>query len=150
MDNADNVAQRAVDAVNLDEAMRLRVRGAHWNEIAARCGYPSPAAALRAVGEAMAAATQRATETADQMRDTAAMQFDALLSEAWVMISEQTVYDAEGNLQDDRAVRLRAIDEARRLVESKAKLQRLDKVTDDENAASGGIRIVGVAVQDII
>lgn len=150
MDNADNVAQRAVDADKLREAMQLRVRGAHWGEIAARCGYPSPAAALRAVGEAMASATQRATETADQMRDTAAMQYDALLSEAWTMISEQTIYDAEGNMQDDRAVRLRAIDEARRLVESKAKLNKLDKATDDENAASGGIRIVGVAVQDII
>lgn len=155
MDHTDNVAQRALDAVDLAEAMRLRVRGAHWNEIAARCGYPSPAAALRAVGEAMAAATQRATETADQLRNTASMQFDALLSEAWTMMETEApeAYDAEGNLipSDDRAVRLRAIDEARRLIEAKAKLNRLgDKPKEDENAASGGIRILGVAVEDIV
>lgn len=148
---ADNVARRALDAVNLREAIQLRVRGAHWGEIAVRCGYPSPAAALRAVGDAMAAATQRATETADQMRDTASLQYDALLSEAWDMIGAQAVYDADGNTQDDRAVRLRAIDEARRLIESKSKLNGVAAAKPkegDEN--SGGIRIVGVAVEDIV
>ena len=83
---ADNVAAQAMAAVNLDRAIKLRVRGAHWNEIAAQCGYSTPAAALRAVGDAMAAATQRATETADQLRDTANLQLDALLGEAWKMM----------------------------------------------------------------
>lgn len=152
---ADNVAQQAVAAVKLDQALRMRVKGAHWSEIAAQCGYSSPAAALKAVGDAMAAATQRATETADQLRDTANLQLDALLGEAWKMMDETApeTYDADGNplAMDDRAVRLRAVDEARRLIESKAKLNgvtapKRGEAEDDSSA----IRIIGVAVQDII
>jgi hypothetical protein len=150
-----NVAQQTLDAQNLARAIKLRVRGAHWNEIAAQCSFSSPAAALAAVGRAMEEATQRATETADQMRDTANMQLDALLGEAWDMIDERApeTYDAEGNAlsTDDRAVRLRAVDEARRLIESKAKLNRLtDKPEQDPDTDQGGIRIIGVAVEDII
>lgn len=152
---ADNVAQQALDAVRLNQAIRLRVKGAHWSEIAAQCGYPSPAAALRAVGEAMAAATQRATETADQMRDTANMQLDALMREAWKMIEEEAPvrYDDDGNPldADDRAVRLRAVDEARRIVESKAKLNRLgDKPKDDDESAIPTIRVVGISPDELI
>ncbi len=147
---SDNVAQQAVAAVNLDRAIKLRVRGAHWGEIARDCGYPSPAAALKAVGEAMAAATQRASETADQMRDTANLQLDALLSEAWTMLEEHAPYDVDGNTQDDRAVRLRAVDEARRLIESKAKLNKLsDKQPEAEDDVMK-IRIVGITPEELI
>lgn len=151
---ADNVAQQTLDAQNLARAIKLRVRGAHWNEIAAQCGFSSPAAALAAVGRAMEEATQRATETADQMRDTANMQLDALLSEAWDMIDERApeTYDADGNplSSDDRAVRLRAVDEARRLIESKAKLNGVKPPEQDPEQDQGGIRIIGVAVENII
>lgn len=150
---ADNIAQEVLDAQNLDRAVRLRVKGAHWDEIAARCGFSSPAAALRAVGEAMAAATQRATETADQMRDTANLQLDSLMREAWTMLEESApeTYDAEGNplVSDDRAVKLRAVDEIRRLVESKAKLNKLD-ARQSEADDSSGIRILGVAISDVV
>lgn len=151
---ADNVAQQTLDAQNLARAIKLRVRGAHWNEIAAQCDFSSPAAALAAVGRAMEEATQRANETADQMRDTANMQLDALLSEAWDMIDERApeTYDADGNplSSDDRAVRLRAVDEARRLIESKAKLNGVKPPEQDPEQDQGGIRIIGVAVEDII
>lgn len=150
---ADNIAQEVLDAQNLDRAVRLRVKGAHWDEIASQCGFSSPAAALRAVGEAMAAATQRATETADQMRDTANLQLDSLMREAWTMLEESApeTYDADGNplVSDDRAVKLRAVDEIRRLVESKAKLNKLD-ARQSEADDSSGIRILGVAVSDIV
>ena len=133
----DNVAKQAVAAVNVDRAIRMRVRGAHWGEIAQQCGYPSPATALKAVGEAMAAATQRANETADQMRDTANLQLDALMNEAWKMLDESApeTYDADGNplVADDRAVRLRAVDEMRRIVDAKAKLNRLDRIEGEED-----------------
>jgi hypothetical protein len=71
------------------------------------------------------------------------------------MIEERApeTYDADGNplSSDDRAVRLRAVDEARRLIESKAKLNRLnDKPEQDPEQDQGGIRIIGVAVEDII
>lgn len=152
---SENVAQQAVSAASLDRAIKLRVRGAHWGEIAAQCGYPSPGAALRAVGEAMAAATQRAEETADQMRDAANLQLDALLGEAWKMIEAEApdVYDAEGNLlpADDRPVRLRAVDEARRLIESKAKLNRLtDKAPPEEDPDDSGIRVIGIDPADVV
>lgn len=145
-----NVAEQAVDAANLDKAIKMRVRGAHWSEIARACGYSSQAAALKAVGDAMAAATQRAAETADQMRDAANLQLDALLGEAWTMLEESAPYDEDGNQQDDRAIRLRAVDEARRLIESKAKLNKLsDRQAETEDDVLK-IRIVGVDPADIV
>lgn len=151
---ADNIAQDVLDAQNLERAIKLRVRGAHWNEIAAQCQFSSPAAALKAVGEAMAAATQRATETADQMRDTANLQLDALMGEAWDMLEESApeTYDADGNplVSDDRAVRLRAVDEVRRLIEAKAKLNGVTAPKADTDNDNDGIRIIGVAVTDVV
>lgn len=149
-----NVAKQAVAAENLTKAIKMRVRGAHWSEIADQCHYSSPAAALSAVGAAMAAATQRATETADQMRDTANLQLDALLAEAWDMIEETApeTYDADGNplSTDDRAVRLRAVDEARRLIESKAKLNRLGDKPEQDPDDVMKIQIVGLDPKDIV
>lgn len=149
-----NVAEQAVAAVQLDRAVKMRVKGAHWNEIAAACGYSSPAAALKAVGEAMAAATARAEATVDQYRDEAELRLGSLLKSTLDMLDEEApeTYDGEGNPlgSDDRAVRLRAVDEARRIIGDIGKLQGLDKVKQDEPDESGGIRIIGVAVEDII
>lgn len=145
-----NVAKQAVAAENLTKAIKMRVRGAHWSEIADQCRYSSPAAALSAVGTAMAAATQRAAETADQMRDTANLQLDALLAEAWDMIESDAPYDEDGNQPDDRAVKLRAVDEARRLIEAKNKLNGVVAPKAEAGDENDGIRIIGVAVQDII
>lgn len=144
-----NVAQQALAASNLAQAIRMRVRGAHWREIADSCGYSSPAAALKAVGVAMADATMRADMTADQMRDEAQMRLERLLGDTLGMLAEDAPMDLEGNQPDDRAVKLRAVDEARRLVEAITKLQRLDQVKDEPTDDSG-IRIIGVAVRDII
>lgn len=137
---AENIAADLLAADQVRKAVDLRVRGAHWNEIAQACGYPSPAAALKAVGEAMAASTQRAAETADSMRDTANLRLEHLLRETLGMLAADAPMDLEGNQPDDRAVKLRAVDEARRLVESIAKLNRLDTATETPNAP--GIRIV--------
>lgn len=153
---ADNVAQQALAASNLAQAIRMRVRGAHWREVADACGYSSPAAALRAVGVAMADATMRAEMTADQMRDEAQLRLESLLHDAMDMIApvEQERYDSDGNPlgpEDDRAVRLRAVDEARRIVGDITKLQKLDKpAASEDEADAGGIRILGVAIEDII
>ena len=152
---ADNIAEQALAAERLRTAIDLRARGAHWSEVASQCGYPSPAAALRAVGAAMAAATQRAEETGDSMRDTAQLRLERLLGDAMAMIApvERETYDSEGNptgLEDDRAVRLRAVDESRRIVADLVKLQRLDKRTDEATEDSSGIRIVGVLLEDIV
>ncbi len=147
-----NVAQQTLDAERLRTAVLMRSKGAHWSEIASACDYPTPAAALRAVGGAMAAATQRAEETADMMRDTASLRLDHLLRESLRLLDEDAPIDLDsGNQQDDRAVKLRAIDEARRIIESKAKLDRLyDKPDLGADMDKGGIRILGVAVEDII
>lgn len=146
---ADNVAQQALAASNLAQAIRMRVRGAHWREIADSCGYPSPAAALKAVGVAMADATMRADMTADQMRDEAQMRLERLLGDTLGMLAEDAPMDLEGNQPDDRAVKLRAVDEARRLVEAITKLQRLDQVKDEPTDDSG-IRIIGIRIDDVI
>lgn len=143
----ENVAAELLAQQRLDRAVKLRVRGAHWSEIAASCDFASPAAALRAVGDAMAEATRRAEETADQMRDTANLRLEHLLSETLDMLDGDApvTYDADGNEQvsDDRAVKLRAVDEARRLVADITKLNGvLPPKTEDLGAAAGGIRIV--------
>lgn len=153
---SDNIAEDLVAADRLRSAVRLRVRGAHWNEIADRCGFPSPAAALTAVGIAMAEATRRAEETADQMRDTANLRLEHLLGETLDMLDADApeTYDNEGNPTgpaDDRAVKLRAVDEARRIVESLAKLNGVATPPKDEGVVdNGGIRIIGVAISDAI
>lgn len=144
-----SIAQSAIDAERVAKAVVLRVRGCHWNEIASACDYPSPAAALRAVGEAMAAATQRAEESADQMRDTAQMRYDMLLGKTIEMLNESAPYDENGGQPDDRALRLRAVDEARRLIEAGLKLNGVAGA-EAGGRDEGGIRIVGVAVEDIV
>ena len=151
-----NIAQDALDAQNLDRAIRMKVRGAHWSEIAKQCGFSSPAAALAAVGEAMAESTRRAEETADQMRDTANLQLDTLIGEAWDMLDADAplTYDQDGNplAPDDRAVKLRAVDEIRRLVIERAKLNGYDKPDkgDDNKGDVQTIRIVGIDPKDLI
>lgn len=155
---AGNIAEQALAAERLRAAISMRSKGAHWSEISGACGYPSPAAALRAVGEAMAAATMRAEETADMMRDTAQLRLERLLSDAMSMIApvESERYDAEGNPmgpEDDRAVRLKAVDTAKRLTESIAKIQGVDKPKPGaETAGDDGsdIRIVGVSESEIV
>lgn len=150
---ADNVAQQTLDAQNLKRAVDLRARGAHWNEIAEACKFSSPAAALKAVGEAMAAATMRAEETADQRLDTANLRLEHLLRQTLNMLDEDApeTYDQDGNPQigDDRAVKLRAVDEARRLVESMAKLNKLDKQTGEAEDTLK-IQIVGIDPKSIV
>ncbi len=147
MADNDNVAAELLAQQRLDRAMKLRVRGAHWSEVADKCGYDSPAAALRAVGDAMAAATLRAEETADTMRDTANLRLEHLLSETLDMLDADApaIYDENGNelTPDDRAVKLRAVDEARRLVESITKLNGVTAPkADDDSQGNGGIRII--------
>lgn len=152
----DNIAQEVLDAQNLQRAIRLRVRGAHWNEIADACGYSSPAAALRAVGEAMADATRRTEETADQMRDTANLRLEHLLSQTLDMLDADAPpqYDGDGNelTGDDRAVKLRAVDEARRLVQDITKLNGVDKPAKDTGDGDDvpTIRIIGMDPKDLI
>lgn len=144
-----NIAQSAIDAERVSKATALRVRGCHWNEIAVACGYSSPAAALKAVGEAMAAATQRAEESADQMRDTAQMRYDMLLNKTIGMLNEAAPYDENGVQPDDRALRLRAVDEARRLIEAGLKLNGVAGA-EAGGKDDGGIRVVGIDPTEIV
>lgn len=150
------IAQEVLDQQNLDRAIRLRVRGAHWSEIADACGYATPAAALRAVGEAMADATRRSEETADQMRDTANLRLEHLLKATLDMLDADAPaqYDADGNelSPDDRAVKLRAVDEARRLVTDITKLNGVDKPAKDTGDGEDvpTIRIVGLDPKDLV
>lgn len=153
-EDTDNVAQQALDADRRARAIELRVRGANWSEIARTCGYPSPAAALADVGKAMADATLRAEETADSMRDTANLRLEHLLGEAMKMIREDAPaqYDSEGNevTPDDRAVRLRAVDEARRLVGDITKLNGVRPPDADDGDDKLVIKIVGVDPSELI
>lgn len=154
-DVADNIAEQALAAERLRTAIDLRARGAHWQEVCDACGYSSPAAALRAVGAAMAAATQRAEETADSMRDTFTLRMGHLLGETMKMLHAEAPqsYDNDGNPtgpEDDRAVRLRAVDEARRLLESQAKMDRLYDKNAGDTTETLTVRIVGIDPSEII
>ena len=143
---ADNIADDLIAAQNLAQAVRLRRDGANWIEVAERCGYPSPRAALAAVGAAMTEATARAEMTADQHRDEANLQLEHLLGETLGMLRAEApeTYDSEGNpvTPDDRAVKLRAVDEARRLIESKLKLNGVTAPKAEDDSTSAGIRII--------
>jgi hypothetical protein len=147
---SDNVARQMLAAVQVEKAMRLRARGAHWNEVAEACGYSSPASALKAVGEAMRAAASRAEMTADQMLDEAQLRLETLLGYALGMVESETFYGVKGEELDDRPVRLRAVDEARRIVESMAKLQGIDKPAEAEQQSVTRIEIVGLDPSDLV
>lgn len=148
-----SIAQEVLDAQRLDKAVKMRVKGALWSEIAQVCGYPSPASALRDVGRAMAAATQRAEETADMMRNTFRMRYDAIVAEAWSLYDDTApeTYDADGNplVSDDRAVKLRALDEIRRATEATIKLEGL-KPPESETEKAAVIKVVGISVDQIV
>lgn len=151
----DNIAQDVLDAQRRERAVKLRVRGAHWSEIAQACGYASAAAALADVGRAMTEATRRADETADQMRDTANLRLESLLRSTLDMLDQDAPerYDEDGNPleADDRAVKLRAVDEARRLVADIARLNGVDKPSKDEGGDNvKTIRIVGLDPSSIV
>lgn len=160
MADSDNVAAELLAQQKLERAMRLRIRGAHWSEVAAKCDYldatgkPSAVMALRAVGDAMAKATARAEETADTMRDTANLRLEHLLSETLDMLDAEApaTYDQDGNelTPDDRAVKLRAVDEARRLVESIAKLNGVTAPKTEDDSGIPTIRIVGLDPKDLV
>lgn len=150
-----NIASQAVDATRLEKAVRLRARGAHWNEIAATCGYSSPAEALRAVGRAMEASVARAEATVDQYRDEAEFRLGMLLREALELLDTDAPisYDKDGNpeVSDDRAVKLRAIDEARRIVGDMNKLRGVDKPpAGDPGDDTLKIQIVGLDPRDLV
>jgi hypothetical protein len=149
-----NVAEEASAADRRDRALKLRIRGAHWNEIAKRCGYPSPGAALKDVGEALIDSARRAEESADQLRATLMLSYQALTGEAWDVIdgasSDAPPYDPEGgSAPDERMVKLRAIDEVRRLTEAQSKLSGLDKQREVTETPLR-VEIVGVDPEDIV
>lgn len=152
---ADNIADDLLAAQQLERAVRMRRDGANWIEVAQSCGFPNARAALIAVGAAMAEATARAEMTADQHRDEANLQLEHLLSETLGMLREDApeTYDADGNplVADDRAVKLRAVDEARRLIESKLKINGvIPPKAENEGKNVATIRIVGIDPKDIV
>lgn len=144
---ADNIADDLLAAQQLERAVRMRRDGHNWIEVAQSCGFPNARAALVAVGAAMAEATARADMTADQHRDEANLQLEHLLSETLDMLKAEApeTYDGDGNptgAADDRAVKLRAVDEARRLIESKLKINGVTPPKAEDDGAAAGIRIV--------
>lgn len=143
---ADNIADDLLAAQQLELAVRMRRDGANWIEVAQSCGFPNARAALIAVGAAMAEATARADMTVDQHRDEANLQLEHLLGETLDMLRADApeTYDADGNplVADDRAVKLRAVDEARRLIESKLKINGVTPPKAEDEGAAAGIRIV--------
>jgi hypothetical protein len=152
---ADNIADDLLAAQQLERAVRMRRDGANWIEVAQSCGFPNARAALIAVGAAMAEATARADMTADQHRDEANLQLEHLLGETLDMLRADApeTYDADGNplVADDRAVKLRAVDEARRLIESKLKINGVTPPkAEDEGKGVATIRIIGLDPKDIV
>lgn len=149
---ADNIAEDLLAAQNLKRAIEMRKLGANWPEIATECGYvdgdgnPVPSAALRAVGTAMAEATLRAEMTADQYRDEANLRLSHLLSETLRMSRPErhVTYDEAGNeiVSDDRSVRLKAVDEARRLIVEQLKLNGVTAPKADEDGSGDVIRVI--------
>lgn len=148
-DREQNVAKQMLAAVQVDKAMKLRASGAHWREVADSCGYASPAAALKAVGEAMKAATLRAEQTADEMRAETQLRLEALLNDALGMIAPEVFYGEKGNELDDRPHRLKAVDTARRIVADLTKLNGLDKAEEEVQAAPM-VQVIGIMPEDLV
>lgn len=145
-----DVAKQMLAAVQAEKAMRMRVKGAHWREVADACGYSSPAAALKAVGEAMKAASLRAEMTADEMRTEATLRLESLLSSAIEMIEPETFYGEKGQELDDRAQRIRAVATAQKIIMAMAKLNGIDKPEEEQSEEIPTVRIIGIDPSEII
>lgn len=154
MAELNNIAADALAASRREQAVRLRARGATWPEIVRACGYDSPSQALRDVGAAMAEATMRAELTADQMRDEASLRLDVLFNEAMQLVGTETTLNLDGEPvgTDGRLITLRAIDEARRIVMDKAKMDGIaaPAKAEEEKAGPMRIEIVGVDPSELI
>jgi hypothetical protein len=149
-DRDQNVAKQMLAAVQVDKAVRLRAAGAHWREVADQCGYSSPAAALKAVGAAMQAATLRAEQTADDMRAETQLRLESLLGDALGMIAAETFYGDKGQELDDRPHRLKAVETARKIVADLTKLNGLDKPAETAPEDVPTIRVVGVDPSEVV
>jgi len=145
-----NVAQQLLDSVRVDKAVRMRAGGANWREVADECGYGSPAAALKAVGAAMKAATLRAEQTADEMRAETQLRLESLLSDALSMIGAETFYGEKGQELDDRPHRLKAVETARKIVADLTKLNGLDKPEEAAPEDAPVVRVIGISLEDIV
>lgn len=148
-----NVAEQAIDAQRAVKAAHMRRRGAHWNEIADRLGYPSPAAALKAVDGYRTAAESEAAESAEMLRHTANGQLDDLVAAAWGILDSAGDVDLDGNVspQTAAAVQLRAVDELRRLVEAKVKLNGAEvKAAVEVSAEPDRIELIGLDPRDVV
>ena len=156
-ENDKSIAQETLDAVNLARAVRMRVRGVPWRKVADECEFPSVRACVEAVGKARAEAVARAEQTVDDYRDEAVLRYEFLLGEAMGMIEAdpQPKFDKEGieiGTEDDRAVRLRAVDESRRLTEALAKLHGADKpeAAEDDGDEPLTVRVIGINPADLV
>ena len=117
--------------MNQADALRLRLQGKSYQQIADELGYATPSGAHQAVKKALARTVQ---EPADELRKVESDRMDAMLSYMWPRVEKG----------DPRAVEV-----AMKLAERRAKLLGLDAPEQIETKQDITVSIVGVNPEDI-
>ena len=116
-----NAERRLQAAARQKQALKLRLAGASYEDIATQLGYAGRGNAWRSVMAALKATLQ---EPADQVRILEAARLDRLLLGVWTQA-------AKGNQS--------AIDRAIKIMERRAKLLELDAPTKTQSAITGDV-----------
>lgn len=128
-------AQQAATAERRTKAIRLRLEGEDWQDIADKLGYSSRGAACTDVNRALATRVAEMGSTLEVYREAELMRLDQLTVEVWrvlrarhYLISQgETVEDPEtGRPLLDDGPSLQAVDRLLKIQDRRAKLLGLD------------------------
>lgn len=140
------------------EAIKLKLAGATWDEVAEACGYSSRGAAHADIQREMERRREVEKEELDALRQVETDRLEALWATAWALLQRKNVTVSHGKviyitdpetgekmaLQDD-APTLMAIDRLVRISERKAKLLGLDAPLQVEHGGNIRYEVVGIS-----
>jgi hypothetical protein len=115
----------------VEQAIRMRIAGAQWAEIATACGWSDKSSAYNAVNSVLKGTLR---EAADELRTLEVLRLDALLESIWPQATPS-----------NRQPNLRAVDRVLAIMERRAKLLGLDTPANSTPTAQVVIRSYGAA-----
>lgn len=150
-------AVQADVAARRTKAVKMRLEGKTWQEIADALGLPNRGAAYNDVSRALAQAREELAQSAEDFREMELQRLDALTAKVHEVLERQhvvvtpggkIVYDGDVKLVDDGPT-LAAIDRLVKIGESRRKLLGLDSPAKVEHSGQVLYAVEGVNVEKL-
>ena len=125
---AANTAQQAETSARRAKAIKLRLAGLDWQEIADRLEYSSRGAACADVSRALEANRKEESDAVDELRQVETLRLDRLMAGLWAKA-------ASGNV--------RAAEAALKVIDRRCKLWGLDMRSPMESDPSAALSLIG-------